>query len=63
MFLVLNNAITASIVSVDCQRNITVSKKLVIRTGTKASFEYKSQARVGKVIAQVNSAGEACVEG
>ena len=62
MFLVLNNAITASIVSVDCQRNITVSKKLVIRTGTKASFEYKSQARVGKVIAQVNSAGEACVE-
>tara|TARA_R110001592_G_scaffold64928_3_gene199522 strand:+ start:478 stop:2106 length:1629 start_codon:yes stop_codon:yes gene_type:complete len=62
MFLVLNNAITASIVSVDCQKNITVSKKLVIRTGTKASFEYKSQARVRKVIAQVNSAGEACVE-
>jgi hypothetical protein len=62
MFLVLNNAITASIVSVDCKRNITVSKKLIIRTGTKASFEYKSQARVGKVIAQVNSAGEACVE-
>lgn len=62
MFLVLNNVVTASIVSVDCQRNITVSKKLVIRTGTKASFEYKSQARVRKVIAQVNSVGEACVE-
>ena len=62
MFLVLNNAITASIVSVDCKRNITVSKKLVIRTGTKASFEYKSQARVRKIITQVNSAGEACVE-
>ena len=62
MFLVLNDTITASIISVDCKRNITVSKKLVIRTGTKASFEYKSQARVRKVITQVNNAGEACVE-
>jgi len=62
MFLVLNNATTALIVSVDCKRNITVSKKLVIRTGTKATFKYKSQARVRKVIAQVNSSGEACVE-
>lgn len=62
MSLVLNNVMTASIISIDCKRNITVSKKLIIRTGTKATFEYKSQARVGKVIAQVNSAGEACVE-
>jgi len=62
MTLVLNNATTALIVSVDCKRNITVSKKLVVRTGTKATFKYKSHARVRKVIAQVNSSGEACVE-
>jgi len=62
MAVVLGSGIMASILSVDCGKNITVSKKLIIRTGAKATFKYKLSARVQKVITQMNSKNEACIE-
>lgn len=61
MFVYLGNRIVASIVSVDCGRNITVSKKLIISSDTEVVFAYTSAGRVGDVIAQQNSDGNACI--
>jgi hypothetical protein len=62
MFVTLNGAKVASILSVDCGRNITVSKKLIIREQAEVIFEFTSAANVLEVITQLNGEGDACIK-
>ena len=62
MLINLNGATVASILSVDCGRNITVSKKLIIREQTEVVFEFTSAANILEVITQLNSEGDACIK-
>ena len=61
MFVYINNVLVAEVLSVDCNKNITISKKLVIKEKTKVLFRFTVGARVSSVITQLNAEGEACV--
>jgi len=61
MSVYYNGTIVAAIESVDCAKNITVSKKLIIRKDSNATFKFTSGAIVSKVLTQMNSDNEACI--
>ena len=50
------------LVSVDCTENVTLEHKVIIPENTDIEFKYSTHTTVNKVISQVNSIGEACVE-
>jgi len=47
--------------SVDCEKNITVSKKIIIPENTDVDFVYEITSSIGKVLTQINKEGNACV--
>jgi hypothetical protein len=55
----LNNFI---LTSVDCGKNVTISKKLIVPEDTDISFVYTANADVINIHAQINEDGNACVE-
>lgn len=55
----LNNFI---LTSVDCGKNITVDKKLIIPEDKDISFVYEVNSSVAKVHTQINENGDACVD-
>ena len=55
----LNNFI---LTSVDCGKNITVDKRLIIPENTDVSFVYEASSSISKVHTQRNENGDACVE-
>ena len=57
----INNIVAAEVLSVDCVKNITISKKLTIRSGDKVKFTYTTGGRVESVVTQLNQEGNACV--
>lgn len=57
----INDVVAAEILSIDCVKNITISKKLIIRTGDKVKFTYTTGGRVESVVTQLNEDGNACV--
>lgn len=61
MNLNINGTPVASIVSVDCSRNITLSTKVIIKQNTVALFSIQSGSTVASVVSQVNNDGNACV--
>jgi len=62
MFVYLDGVLSAQVISIDCERNITISRKISIRQNTDIVFKYDVGAMVGEVISQVNSEGNACVK-
>tara|TARA_R110000737_G_scaffold353155_2_gene402701 strand:+ start:689 stop:2389 length:1701 start_codon:yes stop_codon:yes gene_type:complete len=61
MYVRMNNVVVAEVLSIDCEKNITISKKIIIRSGDKVKFTYVSGGRVEKIISQLNQDGNACV--
>jgi len=61
MDLNINGTPVASIVSVDCSRNITLSTKVIIKQNTVALFSIQSGSTVASVVSQVNGDGNACI--
>ena len=57
----INNTVVAEVLSVDCEKNITISKKLVIRSGDKVKFTYVSGGVVESIVTQLNENGNACI--
>ena len=57
----INNIVAAEVLSIDCVKNITISKKLTIRSGDKVKFTYTTGGRVESVVTQLNQEGNACV--
>jgi len=55
------NKAPVSVVSVDCNTEITVSEKIIIRKNTNADFKYTIGATIDSIEQQVNSKGETCV--
>tara|TARA_R110002012_G_scaffold39247_2_gene108681 strand:- start:2024 stop:3502 length:1479 start_codon:yes stop_codon:yes gene_type:complete len=55
----LNNFI---LTSVDCGKNITVDKRLIIPEDTDVSFVYEINSSIGKIHTQSNENGDACIE-
>ena len=47
--------------SVDCEKNITVSKKIIIPENTDVDFVYEITSSIGKVLTQIDKEGNACV--
>ena len=50
------------IVSVDCGKNITIDRKVVIPENTSVSFTYRVGSTIARVHTQVNEDGNACVD-
>ena len=57
----INNIVAAEVLSIDSAKNITISKKLTIRSGDKVKFTYTTGGRVESVVTQLNQEGNACV--
>ena len=57
----INDIVAAEVLSIDCVKNITISKKLTIRSGDKVKFTYTTGGRVESVVTQLNQEGNACV--
>lgn len=57
----VNNIVAAEVLSIDSVKNITISKKLTIRSGDKVKFTYTTGGRVESVVTQLNQEGNACV--
>ena len=57
----INNIVAAEVLSIDCVKNITISKKLTIRSGDKVKFTYTTAGKVESVVTQLNQEGNACV--
>ena len=49
------------VVSVDCDKNITIDRKAVIQEGTTVTFYYEITNTIGSVQTQINENGNACV--
>ena len=50
------------LISVDCEKNITISKKIIISENTDVDFVYKVESKIGKIHTQINKDGNACVD-
>ena len=50
------------IVSVDCGKNITIDRKVVIPENTSVSFTYRVGSTIARVHTQINEDGNACVD-
>tara|TARA_R110000824_G_scaffold245561_1_gene434610 strand:- start:542 stop:2170 length:1629 start_codon:yes stop_codon:yes gene_type:complete len=61
MILSIRGHVPVSITSVDCDREITVSKKIIIKENTDVAFDYKDGSTVAEIVSQNNSKGQACV--
>ena len=61
MWMYIDGIRETRVVSIDCNRNITVSDKIIIRQNTDVEFKYNIGATIRTVEAQVNSIGQACV--
>ena len=57
----MNDVVVAEVLSIDCEKNITISKKIIIRSGDKVKFTYVSGGRVEKIISQLNQDGNTCI--
>ena len=57
----INNIVAAEVLSIDSAKNITISKKLTIRSGDKVKFTYTTAGKVESVVTQLNQEGNACV--
>ncbi len=62
MFGSINGINDFQIVSIDCGKNITIDRKVVIPENTNVSFTYKVSSTIVKVHTQVNEDGNACVD-
>jgi len=58
----VNSVNDFQIVSIDCGKNITIDRKVVIPENTNVSFTYKVSSTVARVHTQVNEDGNACVD-
>lgn len=56
-----NNSIQAHVVSIDCGKNITISKKLIINKNDTLRFEHLAGGRVSSITSQYDKKGNACV--
>ena len=61
MILSIRGYVPVSITSVDCGKEITVSKKIIIKENTDVTFNYKDGSTVTEIVSQNNSKGQACV--
>ena len=59
--LLRGHGLPVVIVSVDCDREITVSKKIIIKENTEVTFKYEDGSTVTSIISKSNSEGKACV--
>jgi len=48
--------------SVDCGKNITIDRKVIIPEDTSITFIYRTSSTIGKVKTQINEDGNACVD-
>lgn len=62
MIIDVPGQLNVEVMSVDCARNITVDKKIVIKQNASVTPKYEVRSSVFEVKSQLNSAGEACVE-
>jgi hypothetical protein len=62
MFVYIDGVLSAKVTSIDCERNITISKKISIRQNTDVVFKHDIGAKVGEVVSQINSEGNACIK-
>ena len=62
MFIYINGVLSAQVISIDCERNITISKKIAIRQNTDIVFRHDIGATVLEVVSQINSEGNACIK-
>jgi hypothetical protein len=62
MLVYLNGVLSAQVTSIDCERNITISRKIAIRQNTDILFKHDIGATVHEVVSQVNSEGNACIK-
>ncbi len=62
MIIDVPGQLNVEVMSVDCARNITVDKKIVIKQNASVTLKYEVRSSVFEVKSQLNSAGEACVE-
>mgnify|MGYP003120601093 CR=1 FL=1 len=62
MFGSINGINDFQIVSIDCDKNITIDRKVVIPENSNVSFTYKVSSNVVRVHTQVNEDGNACVD-
>ena len=51
-----------SVVSVDCAKNITLDRKIIIRKNKKITFKHEVRSFVSNIKEQANSRGETCVD-
>ena len=61
MLIYINGIAVAKVSSIDCSKNITVSKKIILKKMVEVTFKHKVRARVSYIISQVNAQGNACV--
>ena len=59
--LFVDNNLIASVTSIDCDRNITVSKKVIIRQNREVVFKRNVAANIRNVESNVNGDGNACI--
>ena len=50
------------LVSIECTKNVTLERKVIIPENTNIEFKYSTHTTVNKVMSQVNSRGETCIE-
>ena len=62
MFGSINGLNDFQIVSIDCGKNITIDRKVVIPEGTSVSFTYRVGSNIARVHTQANEDGNACVD-
>lgn len=61
MFMYEDGRFVAKVISIDCDKNITVSRKVIIEQGTGVVFKHTTGATVARVESQINSKGNACI--
>ena len=52
----------AELVSVDCAKNITINRKVVILENREIVFKYETWSSINEVTSQINSEGETCIK-
>lgn len=52
----------AELISVDCAKNITIDKKIVIRENQEITLKYEIWSSVNGITNQINSKGETCIK-
>ena len=62
MFMYIDGVLLARVTSIDCERNITISRKVSIRQNANVVFKHSVGAEILEVVSQSNSEGNACIK-